>query len=111
MPCIHTTLATCLRGKFLYDLCSPYYTSEYCKGTYSKAIYPVMWKVDWVVLSLITCTPILPSLVRRSSPSEPPTRHKRSRYESTTRLRKCTYFGQVGNNRTICSNPNVTQIS
>ncbi|XP_022897642.1 uncharacterized protein LOC111411333 [Olea europaea var. sylvestris] len=40
-PCIHASRAACLRGKSLYDLSSSYYTSEYWKGAYGEAIYPV----------------------------------------------------------------------
>ncbi|XP_022846198.1 uncharacterized protein LOC111368922 [Olea europaea var. sylvestris] len=29
MPCIHVSRTSCLRGKSLYDLCSPYYKSDY----------------------------------------------------------------------------------
>ncbi|XP_022855886.1 uncharacterized protein LOC111377070 [Olea europaea var. sylvestris] len=49
MSCVHATRAACLRGKSLYDLCSPYYTSEYWKGAYGEAIYPVQREVDWNV--------------------------------------------------------------
>ncbi|XP_022849770.1 uncharacterized protein LOC111371829 [Olea europaea var. sylvestris] len=46
MPCVYITRAACLRGKSLYDLCSPYYTSEYWKGAYGEAIYPIQREVD-----------------------------------------------------------------
>jgi hypothetical protein len=108
MPCVHATRAACLRGTSLYDLCSPYYTSVYWMGAYSETIYPVSREVDWVVPNEITSTPILPPVVRRP-PGRPPTRRKRSRYESTTRPRKCTRCGRLGHNRTTCSSPAVTQ--
>ncbi|XP_022871277.1 uncharacterized protein LOC111390460 [Olea europaea var. sylvestris] len=65
MLCVHATRAACLIGKSLYDLCSPYYTSEYWKGAYREAIYPVLREVDWIVPTEITGTPIMPSSVRR----------------------------------------------
>ncbi|XP_022860442.1 uncharacterized protein LOC111380992 [Olea europaea var. sylvestris] len=104
MPCIHASRAACLRGKSLYDLCSPYYTSDYWRGAYSEAIYPLTREVDWIVPNEISGTPILPPSVHRPL-GRPPTRHHRSRQESTTRLRKCTHCGRVGHNRTTCSNP------
>ncbi|XP_022857392.1 uncharacterized protein LOC111378430 [Olea europaea var. sylvestris] len=106
MPCIHATRAACLRGTSLYDLCSSYYTSEYWKGAYGEAIYPIQREVGWNVLLEITGTPIMPPSVRRP-PSRPPTRRKRSRHEYTTRLRKCTRCGGLGHNRTTCSNHTV----
>ncbi|XP_022886916.1 uncharacterized protein LOC111402845 [Olea europaea var. sylvestris] len=60
MSCVHATRAACLRGKSLYDLCSPYYRSEYWKGAYREAIYPVAHEVDWIVPAEITGTPIMP---------------------------------------------------
>ncbi|XP_022872850.1 uncharacterized protein LOC111391817 [Olea europaea var. sylvestris] len=77
------------RGKSLYDLYSLYYTSEYWKGAYGEAIYPVLRKVDWIVTAKITGTHIMPPSVRRP-PGRPPTQRKQSRHECTTRLRKCT---------------------
>ncbi|XP_022854522.1 uncharacterized protein LOC111375843 [Olea europaea var. sylvestris] len=104
MPCILASRAACLRGKLLYDLYSSYYTSDYWRGAYSEAIYPLTREVDWIVPNEISSTPILPPSVRRP-PGRPPTRRHRSRHESTTRLRKCTRCGKVGHNRTTCSNP------
>ncbi|XP_022880619.1 uncharacterized protein LOC111397883 [Olea europaea var. sylvestris] len=104
MPCIHASHAACFRGKMLYELCSHYYSSDYWKGAHSETIYPVPREVDWVVPSLITCTPIFPPLVRRP-PGRPPTHRKRSRYEYAWSTRKCTRCGRVGHNRTTCSNP------
>ncbi|XP_022860749.1 uncharacterized protein LOC111381223 [Olea europaea var. sylvestris] len=109
MPCAHATRAPCFKGKSLYDLCSPYYTSGYWRGAYSEAIYHVGREADWVVPSLITSTPILPPLVRRP-PGRPPTRRKRSRHESAWSSRKCTRCGRLGHNRSTCSNPNVSQV-
>ncbi|XP_022880845.1 uncharacterized protein LOC111398125 [Olea europaea var. sylvestris] len=109
MPCTHATRAACFKGKSLYDLCSPYYTSEYWRGAYSEAIYPVGREVDWVVPSLITFAPILPPLVRRP-PGRPPTRRKHSRHESARSSRKCTRCGRLGHNRSTCSNPNVSHV-
>ncbi|XP_022852998.1 uncharacterized protein LOC111374551 [Olea europaea var. sylvestris] len=94
-------------GKMLYELCSSYYSSDYWKGAYSETIYPVSREVDWVVPSLITCTPIFPPLIRRP-PGRPPTRRKRSRYEYAWSTRKCTRCGRVGHNRTTFSNPRVS---
>ncbi|XP_022883905.1 uncharacterized protein LOC111400751 [Olea europaea var. sylvestris] len=107
MPCVHASRAACFRGKTLYELCSRYYSSDYWKGAYSETIYPVPREVDWVVPSLITCTPIFPPLVRRP-PGRPPIRRKRSRYEYAWSTRKCTRCGRVGHNRTTCSNPRVS---
>ncbi|XP_022862073.1 uncharacterized protein LOC111382359 [Olea europaea var. sylvestris] len=109
MSCAHATRAACFKGKSLYDLCFPYYTSEYWKGAYREAIYPVGREADWVVPSLITFTPILPPLVRRP-PGRPPTRRKRSRHESAWSSRKCTRCGRLGHNWSTCSNPNVSQV-
>ncbi|XP_022899241.1 uncharacterized protein LOC111412537 [Olea europaea var. sylvestris] len=107
MPCVHASRAACFRGKTLYELCSRYYSSDYWKGAYIETIYPVPREVDWVVPSLITCTPIFPPLVLRP-PSRPPTRRKRSRYEYAWSTKKCTRCGRVGHNRTTCSNPRVS---
>ncbi|XP_022883861.1 uncharacterized protein LOC111400702 [Olea europaea var. sylvestris] len=104
MPCVHATRAACLRDMSFYDLCSPYYTSEYWRGAYSEAIYPVMREVDWIVPNEITGTPIRPPNVRHP-PGRLPTRRQRPRFESTTRLRKCTRCGGLGHNRSTCSNP------
>ncbi|XP_022874243.1 uncharacterized protein LOC111393075 [Olea europaea var. sylvestris] len=108
MPCAHATRAATLIRKSLYDLCSPYYKSEYWRGAYMEVISPVTREVDWVVPNEILGTPILPPIVRRP-PGKPPTRRKRARYEFTTQLRKCTGCGRVGHNRTTCSNPTVSQ--
>ncbi|XP_022893941.1 uncharacterized protein LOC111408408 [Olea europaea var. sylvestris] len=108
MSCVHATRAACLRGKSLYDLSSPYYTSEYWKGAYGKAIYPIQREVDWNVSPEITGTPIMPPSVRRP-PGRPPTQRKRSRHEYTTRLRKCTRCGGLGHNRTTCLNHTVSR--
>ncbi|XP_022865256.1 uncharacterized protein LOC111385117 [Olea europaea var. sylvestris] len=109
MPCVHAIRAACFRGKSMYELCSPYYTSKYWRGAYNEAIYPVLREVDWVVPSLIICTPTLPLLVRRL-PGRPPTQCKRSRYKSAWSNRKCTRCGGVGHNRTTCSNPHASHI-
>ncbi|XP_022883517.1 uncharacterized protein LOC111400333 [Olea europaea var. sylvestris] len=106
MPCVHATRAACLRGMSLYDLCSSYYTSEYWKGSYGEAIYPIQREVDWNVPLKITGTSIMPPSMRRP-PGRPPTRRKRSRHEYITRLRKCTRCGGLGHNRTTCSNHTV----
>ncbi|XP_022893909.1 uncharacterized protein LOC111408374 [Olea europaea var. sylvestris] len=106
IPCIHATRAACLRCKSLYDLYSQYYTSEYWKGAYGEAIYPVLRKVDWNVPAKIIDTPIMPPSVSHP-PSRPPTRRNRSRHECTTRFRRCTRCGGLGHNRTICSNHTV----
>ncbi|XP_022899395.1 uncharacterized protein LOC111412704 [Olea europaea var. sylvestris] len=58
MLCVHATRAACLRGKSLYDLCSPYYTFEYWECAYGEAIYPVLHEVDWIFPAEITGTPI-----------------------------------------------------
>ncbi|XP_022883679.1 uncharacterized protein LOC111400499 [Olea europaea var. sylvestris] len=60
------------------------------------------------VLPEIRGTPIMPPSVRRP-PGRLPTRRKRSRYEYTTRLRKCTRYGGLGHNRTTCSNHTVAR--
>ncbi|XP_022883813.1 uncharacterized protein LOC111400648 [Olea europaea var. sylvestris] len=109
MPCVHASRAACFRGKSMYELCSPYYTSKYWRGAYNETIYPVPREVDWVVPSLIICTPILPPLVRRP-PSRPPTRRRRSRYESAWSNRKRTRCSGVGHNWTMCSNPHVSHV-
>ncbi|XP_022891866.1 uncharacterized protein LOC111406718 [Olea europaea var. sylvestris] len=95
------------RGKTLYELCSRYYSSDYWKGAYNETIYPVPREVDWVVPSLITCTPIFLPLVRRPL-GRPPTRRKRSRCEYAWSTRKYTRCGRVGHNRTTCLNPRVS---
>ncbi|XP_022862436.1 uncharacterized protein LOC111382644 [Olea europaea var. sylvestris] len=106
MPWVHSTRATYLRGKSLYDLYSPYYTSEYWKRAYGKAIYPILHEVDWNVLAEITGTPIMTPSVRRP-PGRPPTQRKRSRHKCTTRLRKCTRCAGFGHNQTTCLNHTV----
>ncbi|XP_022866418.1 uncharacterized protein LOC111386196 [Olea europaea var. sylvestris] len=103
MPCVHATRAACLRGKSLYDLCSPHYTSEYWKGAYGEAIYPPLLEVDWIVPVEIIVTPIMPPSVLHP-PCRPPTQRKRSIHECTTRLRKCTRCGGLGHNWTTCLN-------
>ncbi|XP_022854523.1 uncharacterized protein LOC111375844 [Olea europaea var. sylvestris] len=108
MSCAHATRVTTLSGKSLYDLCSSYYISKYWRGAYMEVISPVTREVDWVVPNEILGTPILPSVIRRP-PGRPPMRRKRARYESSTELRRCTRCGRVGYNRTICSNPTVSQ--
>ncbi|XP_022889024.1 uncharacterized protein LOC111404449 [Olea europaea var. sylvestris] len=96
ISCVHATRAACLRDKSLYDLCSLYYTSEYWKGAYREAIYPILREVDWNVPAKITGTLIMPPSVRRP-PGRPP----------TTRLRKCTRCDGFSYNRTTCSNHTV----
>ncbi|XP_022891757.1 uncharacterized protein LOC111406598 [Olea europaea var. sylvestris] len=108
MPCAHVTHGATLSGKSLYNLCSPYYTSEYWRGAYMEVIYPVTREVDWDVSNEILGTHILPPTVRRP-PGRPPTRCKQARYESTSQLRKCTRCGRLDHNRTTCSNPIVSQ--
>ncbi|XP_022841977.1 uncharacterized protein LOC111365670 [Olea europaea var. sylvestris] len=82
MLCVHATHAACLRGKLLYNLCSPYYTFEYWKGAYGEAIYHILREVDWNVPVEIIGTPIMPPSVHRL-PGRPPIRRKRSRHECT----------------------------
>ncbi|XP_022860655.1 uncharacterized protein LOC111381146 [Olea europaea var. sylvestris] len=60
MPCVHATHAVCLRGTSLYDLFSPCYTSEYWKGAYGEAIYPIQREMDWNVPPEIIGTLIMP---------------------------------------------------
>lgn len=108
IPCLHATRTAWLGGRSLYDLCFPYYTSKYWRGAYNEAIYLVGREVDWVIPNDITGTSILPLVVRRPL-GRPPIRRKRSRFEVTTRLRKCTRCGGIGHNRSTCLNPMSTQ--
>ncbi|XP_022849025.1 uncharacterized protein LOC111371334 [Olea europaea var. sylvestris] len=87
MPCAHATRGATLSGKSLYDLCSPYYTSEYWRGASMEVIYPVTREVDWVVPNEILGTHILPPTVRR-----PPVGNNSGLKTYTTAV---TYYGDA----------------
>ncbi|XP_022848770.1 uncharacterized protein LOC111371090 [Olea europaea var. sylvestris] len=103
IPCSHASRAACGKEKSLYDLCSPYYTTEYWRAAYNEVLHPVGRESDWVVPQSIHSDEDLPPNIRRA-PGRPPAQRQRSRTERSTLRRKCGRCGGSGHNRQTCQN-------
>ncbi|XP_022883080.1 uncharacterized protein LOC111399819 [Olea europaea var. sylvestris] len=85
----------------LYDLCSPYYTTEYWRAAYNEVLHLVGRESDWVVPRSIRSVEVLPPNIRRA-PGRLPTQRQRSKTERSTLRRKCDRCGGSGHNRQTC---------
>ncbi|XP_022871710.1 uncharacterized protein LOC111390826 [Olea europaea var. sylvestris] len=83
IPCSHASRVACTKEKSLYDLCSPYYTTEYWRAAYNEVLHLVGRESDWVVPQSIRSVKVLPPNIRRA-PGRPPTQCQRSRTERST---------------------------
>lgn len=66
ISCSHASRATSSKGKSLYDLCSPYYTTECWRAAYNEVLHPVGRGLDWVVPQSIPSVEVLPLNIHRA---------------------------------------------
>ncbi|XP_058068881.1 uncharacterized protein LOC131218217 [Magnolia sinica] len=105
-PCMHV-LSACINYNLPhYSYCSPFYTVQNYKATYSESVYPVRDKSEWEEISVgfkEYCAQIKPPGQRRSAGRPKKLRIPSRGEESKTT--KCGRCKQTGHNRRRCKFP------